>query len=624
MNTASQLCCPTCGYSRPLPTSVTGGQFNCPNCRTPLVSSSGGNHQDLFELIERDLFTLSAKIAKALKSAKAERIVRDMSQGHSCESLIASLDWSNFEQVERMTLYALCGCCISRIIESIMADGVVQDDEVILANHLCRPMADLFASRFDRYASYSSLTVEKTQEFLDAFQKDGNWYGGSPDSEADIVTGILTGAATVATADQGIIDAYELLFETVAMRILAVDGVTAEEEAALESFRDRTKAVRELIEIHAREYAATNSRSSDHGRSADKAVATATFDTASKALAEINALIGLAEVKKEIQRLMTYLTIHRARQKHGCHDASQGLHFVFAGNPGTGKSTVAKLLCRILFGFGMLSSAKVVECDRRKLLGSAPGESAKKMDAIVQSAMGGVLVINEPNLLLSGRGTAAQGEEAIHALLKRMETGPFSVILAGQTGLMDGLLAANAGLKGRFTRTIAFEDYTVAELCRIFEKFCIENDYSLTSNARAYAFLHFSMVYENREQPFGNARLVKESFENAVSFQGERLSLRAVAASLEKTQQLEGVDITTSSLFEADLRSKDVSQSKWEGECPECHKMQQAGVSNLGRRFTCKCGCSFTFPWWNLVRSSIPGLAERTKAASPQGRFGAF
>jgi len=619
MDVAAQLCCPTCGYSRPQPKYVEGGRFNCPNCRTALISTQGADIHDLFELIERDLFTLSAKIAKSLKSPKAEKTVREMSQGHSCEGLIDSLDWSDHEKIESTTLFSLCGCCVSRIVESIMADGVVMDDEVIIANHLCRPIADLFASRFDAYAPFADLTVEKTRDFLTTFPNDVSWFGGSADSEPDIVAGILCGAATATTGDKGIVDGFELLFETVAMRILAVDGITSEEEALILRFKDQAKAIRELIEIHMRDSTLSKSRISEPIRQADKAAATPTFDTASKALAELNGLVGLATVKKEIQRLMSFLTVQKARQKHGCHASLQSLHFVFLGNPGTGKTTVAALLSRILFGFGYLPMPKVVECDGGKLLGKSPSETAAKTDAIIKSASGGVLIVNELYLLASGRGplAGAHCDEAIAALLRRManERERLVVIIAGQPALMESFLAANPDVKERFARSLSFDDYTVADLCRIFERICVENEYSLTPNARAYAFLHFSMVRQRHEGAFENARVVRNSYESALSFQEERLTARSVPASLEQERQLEGVDILTSSVYETELRSIDLSSSKWNAECPECHRPMQAGVANLGRRVSCKCGGSFIFPWWNPVQSSIPGLTGQVVKA---------
>ena len=160
------------------------------------------------------------------------------------------------------------------------------------------------------------------------------------------------------------------------------------------------------------------------------------------------------------------------------------------------------------------------------------------------------------------------------------------------------------------------DDYTVADLCRIFERICIENECSLTSNARAYAFLNFSTVRERHEGAFENARVVRECFESARSFQVERLAARAVPPTPEQSRQLEGVDIITSSLYETELRSRDVSASKWEAECPECHRNVQAAAANLGKRFSCKCGGSFIFPWWNPVRSTIPGLSNQAVKVS--------
>jgi DNA polymerase III delta prime subunit len=312
---------------------------------------------------------------------------------------------------------------------------------------------------------------------------------------------------------------------------------------------------------------------------------------------------------------MSFLTVQKARQKHGCHGSSQSLHFLFTGNPGTGKTTVAVLLGRILFGFGFLPSPKVVECDGGKLLGKSPSETAAKTDAIIKSASGGVLIVHELYLLASGRGplAGAHCDEAMAALFRRManEREPLVVIIAGRPAPMESFLAANPDVKERFARSLSFDDYAVADLCRIFERICVENEYSLTPNARAYAFLHFSLVRQRHEGPFENARAVRNSYESALSFQEERLAARSVPASQEQARQLEGVDIVTSSVYETELRAIDLSSSKWDAECPDCHRPMQAGVANLGKRISCKCGGSFIFPWWNPVRSSIPKLSDQ-------------
>ncbi len=610
MDTPTQLSCPSCGYTRPLPKYLTDGHVACPNCRTPLVHSRGADAHDLLELIECDLFTLSAKMADSLASPKAESIVREMAEGHSCEELIEALDWTQREQIEDATLLSLCGCCVSRVIESVMADGVVMDEEIALANQVCRPIADLFAAHFAVYAPFTGLALPTTREFFRTFQNDQRWFGGGADSEPDIVAGILCGAATVASGDQAIIDGFELLFETVAMRILAVDGITEEEEATFLRFKDQAKAIRELIDIHMSR--ASKSKKPDLKRQVEKSSSRVTFDIASQALAELNGLVGVAGVKKDVQRLMGYLTVQKARKKHKCRDAAQPLHFVFTGNPGTGKTTVAQLIGKILYGSKMLSSPKIAEYDGRKLLGRSPSETALKTDAAFRAASGGILFLEDLCSLASGAGSSAgsHSDEAVSALLARMEgDGDRTVVvLAGKKAPMAEFLTANPDLESRLTRSFHFDDYAVADMCRIFERFCIADDNSLTPNARAYVFLHFSLVHERRDENFANARVVRRSYEDAIVYRKQRLAARAGEPTPEQLKLIEGSDIISSSIHESELRSRDVSFSKWEAECPSCHRTSHSGVANLGRRVNCKCSASFVFPWWNLDRSSIPGL----------------
>ncbi len=339
-----------------------------------------------------------------------------------------------------------------------------------------------------------------------------------------------------------------------------------------------------------------------------------------EAEAELGNLIGLPGVKEEVRRLMSFLKIQHERRRHGLRESSQSLHFVFTGNPGTGKTTVARILAKILFGFGILKTAKVVECDRSKLVGGYLGQTAIKTDEVIQSALDGVLFIDEAYALAGdtekfGHGDM-YGEEAVNTLLKQMEDSRdrLVVIAAGYPGPMERFLHANPGLESRFTRFIRFEDYSVPDLCRIFEKFCGNAEYSLTPEARGRALILFTAAHRRRDERFGNARFVRNVYERAVSLHSDRLARTEGDLDKAALTTLDGQDIPFEMLPDLEGQTVDLSDSRWEAQCPGCGKVSQAGVKFLGQRVSCKCGQRFTFPWWNLVSGSA---AEHLRQLGP-------
>jgi hypothetical protein len=240
-------------------------------------------------------------------------------------------------------------------------------------------------------------------------------------------------------------------------------------------------------------------------------------------LAELDALIGLDHVKAEVRRLTSLLQVQSLRAERGLRTIEVSRHLVFTGNPGTGKTTVGRLLAQIYRSVGVVSVGHLVETDRSDLVAGYVGQTATKTKAVLDSALGGMLLIDEAYALARG-GQNDFGLEAVDTLVKFMEDhrDDLAIVAAGYPDEMDALLDTNPGLKSRFTRTVHFPDYTDDELERIFSGLCDKNHYSLSDDA-LLRVRHLIGV-EPRTRGFGNARFVRNLFEAAVAHQAMRVA----------------------------------------------------------------------------------------------------
>ena len=242
-------------------------------------------------------------------------------------------------------------------------------------------------------------------------------------------------------------------------------------------------------------------------------------------MAQLDDLVGLETVKKEVKSLMNLIKVRKLREAAGLPNAAMSLHMVFLGNPGTGKTTVARLMAGLYAAIGALSKGQLVEVDRSGLVAGYVGQTALKTQEVIQSAMGGVLFIDEAYSLASG-GENDFGREAIETILKAMEDhrDDLVVIVAGYSGPMEKFIASNPGLQSRFNKYMFFPDYNGEELMAMFRSRCKKNGYTLTEEADAFALELFCDMFENRDENFGNGRDVRNRFEDVISRQANRLA----------------------------------------------------------------------------------------------------
>ncbi len=239
-------------------------------------------------------------------------------------------------------------------------------------------------------------------------------------------------------------------------------------------------------------------------------------------MAELDALVGLAAVKAEVKRVGDLLVVQRLREERGLPSHPQSRHLVFTGNPGTGKTTVARLVAEIYRTLGVIDRGHLVETDRSELVAGYVGQTAERTAAVVDQAIDGVLLVDEAYALARG-GERDFGREAIDTLVKLMEDhrDRLVVIVAGYPREMAVLLASNPGLESRFPRTIHFPDYTDDELVAILRILAEDRHYQLAADAEEAARTWFAAV--PRDRGFGNGRLARNLLEAAVTRHASRL-----------------------------------------------------------------------------------------------------
>ena len=297
-------------------------------------------------------------------------------------------------------------------------------------------------------------------------------------------------------------------FRALGQEFVACNDVTSEQEVKL--LTDYLSVMEKFL----KDYGLYDSKLAVKTKKAEKR-------SVDEVLEELNQLVGLDGVKQEVNNLVNLLRIQKLREEKGMKQPNVSKHLVFSGNPGTGKTTVARMLADIYYSLGILSGGQLVEVDRSGLVSGYIGQTATKVNGVVEQALGGILFIDEAYTLTANKGEGDFGQEAVDTLLKGMEDhrDDLVVIVAGYTELMEEFLDSNPGLRSRFNKFINFEDYTAEEEVEILINNCKKQEYMLSRDALEEARRFFTERVANKPEGYANARDVRNYLEKAISNQ---------------------------------------------------------------------------------------------------------
>lgn len=343
-------------------------------------------------------------------------------------------------------------------------------------------------------------------------------------------------------------------------------------------------------------------------------------------LAELNALTGLKSVKDDVNSLINLLKIRKIRKERNMKDIPVSMHLVFTGNPGTGKTTVARLLARIYHALGALSKGQLVEVDRSELVGGYVGQTAIKTQEVTNSALGGVLFIDEAYALTAGKDKQDFGYEAVDTLLVEMENhrDDLAVIVAGYPEPMKQFLQSNPGLKSRFNKFIDFPDYTPDELFAIFEGMTSKSGYKLSEEAAKKAKRIFSDLYAFRDDNFANGRTVRNFFEKVMVRQANRLALLDELTN-EQLELLEAQDLPEEELYareaaETDHSSQNNVNKEKEELAEEIANLQKKHAEQASRPHTLIPNKKTEFTKPDSIKPDTHLVQERTPDSKTQNK----
>ncbi len=443
------------------------------------------------------------KITKQIEDVYSEGIADPFADSPSVTDMICSLD------------QYLQGC----LLKIGASDGVLSEEELYFLTSL----PDEFDEVCSRNRGYRRFIRQMTAE---RFQTDGSQFYDF--EKTPMFLEVLS--QDFDDAPQMVRSNMEIIFQA----FIAVDGAFSESEAntALEILNKIDRGEKKMVpereetsessEIKKKDGEEKQKKELSKKLSAQSGIYTE-GDEMESALKELEALVGLSEVKSEVMSCINLLRINNMRREKGLPLLQTSNHMVFTGHPGTGKTTVARIMAKIFKSLGVVSKGQLVETDRAGLVAGYMGQTALKTAQVIKKAKGGVLFIDEAYSLSSEDGSNDYGREAIDTLVKGMEDyrDDLVVIVAGYVDEMKKFISMNPGLRSRFNKYINFSDYSSEEMLEILKRQCIKTEFILSSEAEEAARRYFE---KNQTDPtFGNARGVRNFFDRVVMNQATRI-----------------------------------------------------------------------------------------------------
>ena len=338
------------------------------------------------------------------------------------------------------------------------------------------------------------------------------------------------------------------------------------------------------------------------------------------ARAKLDRLVGLEHVKDQIETLTNFLKMEALREKEGLPTSKPSLHMAFVGNPGTGKTTVSRIIAEIYGALGILEKGHLVETDRSGLVAEYAGQTGPKTNAKIDEALDGVLFIDEAYTLIDESGQDQYGREAVQTLLKRMEDqrDRLVVILAGYPVEMRKMIRSNPGLSSRVGTTMHFDDYPPEALCRIFELIAKKSKYTIPTESRRRLLRGFTYLYINRDRHFGNGRTSRNSLERSVRRLANRLSkLKDIDRELLTTLQPEDIEVAGVSMDHLERLAADPGNVRI--RCKHCDQPQVIDDKMLGTEISCEsCKEKFNADWGDPVAAMPEPDAEESDPGSSE------